>query len=134
METLLPQVKGVPVIHLSAINKIQTNEVLDKCINIYGLWNKKISTSKLNDWLNFILERHPLPIQKKLGRRVRIKYITQTKIRPPTFKLFSNDPTSITDAYKKYLTNSLRDDFNMPGVPIRLQFVKSDNPYAKKKK
>ncbi len=134
IETLLSQIKGVPVTFLSAINKFQTTEVLDKCINIYELWNKKISTSQLNDWLNFTLERHPLPIQKKLGRRVRIKYITQIKIRPPSLKLFSNDPASITDAYKKYLINSLRNDFNMPGVPIRLQFVKSDNPYAKKKK
>lgn len=134
MEKLLPQVKGVPIVYLSSINQVKTAEVLDKSIEIYKLWNKKVSTSKLNDWLNFILERHPLPIQKKLGRRVRIKYITQTKTRPPTFKLFSNDPSSITDAYKKYLINSLRDDFNIPGVPIRLQFIKSDNPYAKKKK
>lgn len=130
----LPQVKGVPVVYLSAIDDATTSIVLDKCIEIYELWNKKISTSKLNDWLSFALERHPLPIQRKLGRRVRIKYITQTKTRPPTFKLFTNDPDSITDAYSKYLMNSLRDDFGMPGVPIRFQFMKSDNPYAGKKK
>ncbi len=132
IEKLLPQVKGIPVIFLSAINKKGTKEVLDKCLDIYKLWNKKIPTSKLNDWLKFALESHPLPIHKKLGRRVRIKYITQTKIRPPTFKLFTNDPSSITDAYKKFLTNSLRESFDMPGVPIRFQFVKSDNPYAKR--
>lgn len=133
MEKYLPQVKGVPVVFLSSTDKLGTTEVLDKCLEVYKLWNKKISTSKLNDWLKFVLERHPLPIQKKLGRRVRIKYITQTKIRPPTFKLFTNDPNSITEAYKKFLMNSLRDDFDMPGVPIRFQFMKSDNPYAKKK-
>lgn len=133
LSTHLPQVKDVPVVYLSALDNNKTLSVLDKCIEIYRLWNKKISTSKLNDWLSFALERHPLPIQRKLGRRVRIKYITQTKTRPPTFKLFTNDPSSITDAYKKYLINSLRDDFDMPGVPIRMQFVKSDNPYAKKK-
>jgi len=121
------------VVYLSSINQNKTIDVLDKCIDIYKLWNKKISTSKLNDWLKFTLEKHPLPIQKKLGRRVRIKYITQTKIRPPTFKLFTNDPNSISDAYKKYLINSIRDDFQMDGVPIRLHFIKSDNPYAKKK-
>ncbi len=131
--THLPQVKGVPVVYLSAIDDSKTSVVLDKCIEIYKLWNKKISTSKLNDWLSFALERHPLPIQKKLGRRVRIKYMTQTKTRPPTFKLFTNDPDSVTDAYRKYLMNSLRDDFDMPGVPIRFHFMKSDNPYAKKK-
>jgi len=133
VETHLSQVKGIPVVYFSSIDQIKTTEVLDKCIDIYELWNKKISTSKLNEWLEFVLEKHPLPIQKKLGRRVRIKYITQTKTRPPTFKLFTNDPTSITDAYKKYLMNSLRDDFEMAGVPIRLQFIKSDNPYSRKK-
>ncbi|MDC0865176.1 ribosome biogenesis GTPase Der [Rickettsiaceae bacterium] len=132
LETHLPQVRGVPVVYLSSINQDKTTEVLDRCIDIYKLWNKKISTSKLNDWLKFTLEKHPLPIQKKLGRRVRVKYVTQTKIRPPTFKLFTNDPSSITDSYKKYLINSLRDDFGMEGVPIRMHFVKSDNPYAKK--
>jgi GTP-binding protein len=133
MEKYLPQVKGVPVVFLSSTNNTGTTDVLDKCLDIYKLWNKKIPTSKLNDWLQFALERHPLPIQKKLGRRVCIKYMTQTKTRPPTFKLFTNDPAGITDAYKRFLTNALRDDFDMPGVPMRFQFIKSDNPYAKKK-
>ena len=131
--THLPQVKGIPVVYLSAIDSTTTERVLDKCIDIYKLWNKKIPTSKLNDWLGFVLDRHPLPLHKKLGRRVRIKYITQMKSRPPTFKLFTSDPDSITDSYKRYLTNSLRDDFEMPGVPMRFYFEKSDNPYANKK-
>lgn len=133
LEKYLPQVKGVPVVYLSSKDKTGVTDVLDKCLEIYKLWNKKISTSKLNDWLKFVLERHRLPIQKKLGRPVRIKYITQIKTRPPTFKLFSNDPSSITDSYKRFLINSLREDFDLPGVPIRLHFAKSDNPYAKKK-
>ena len=133
LSTHLSQAKDIPVVYLSALDNNKTLSVLDKCIETYKLWNKKFFTSKLNDWLSFALEKHPLPIQKKLGRRVRIKYITQTKTRRPTFKLFTNDPSSITDAYKKYLINLLRDDFDMPGVPIRIQFVKSDNPYAKKK-
>jgi GTPase len=131
IETHLPQVKGVPIVYISALDNNKTSNVLNECIKIYDLWNKKIATSKLNDWLSFTTERHPLPIQKKLGRRVRIKYMTQIKTRPPTFKLFTNDPNSINDSYKKYLLNSLRDDFCMPGVPIRMQFVKSDNPYSK---
>ncbi|GAB4163243.1 MAG: ribosome biogenesis GTPase Der [Rickettsiaceae bacterium] len=133
LETLLPQVKGVSVVYLSAVDNVKTEEVLDQCLAIYQLWNKKIPTSKLNDWLAFTLDRHPLPLHKKLGRRVRIKYVTQIKSRPPTFKFFTNDPESITDAYKRYLLNSLRSDFSMPGVPIRFYFAKSDNPYAKKK-
>ena len=134
LESHLPQVKGIPVVYFSAIDNKMTNEVLDRCIDIYKLWNKKIPTSKLNDWLSFALDRHPLPLHKKLGRRVRIKYMTQTKARPPTFKLFTSDPDSITDAYKRYLINSLRTDFQMPGVPMRFNFEKSDNPYAKKAK
>lgn len=132
LEKLLPQVKGVPVVFMSALNQDKTDEVLDKAMEVYKLWNKKISTSKLNDWLSFAIDAHPLPIQKKLGRRVRIKYGTQIKLRPPTFKFFSNDPESITDAYKRYLLNSLRENFSMPGVPIRMYFAKSDNPYKEK--
>jgi GTP-binding protein len=128
----LPQVKGVPVVYMSALNKSNVHMVLEECIKIYGLWNKKISTSKLNEWLGFMTEAHPLPLQKG-GKRVRIKYMTQIKTRPPTFKLFSNLPEKITESYKRYLMNNMRDAFDLPGVPIRFIFDKSDNPYASKK-
>lgn len=134
LTTHLPQIRGILVTYLSAAKNYNVHKLLDQATSLYQLWNKKISTAKLNEWLNFALERHPLPIHKKLGRRVRIKYITQTKIRPPTFKLFTTDPTAITDTYRKYLTNSLRDDFQLEGAPLRLQFVKTNNPYANKKR
>lgn len=134
LEKHLPQVKGVPVVFLSAINNDNVGDVLDKCIDIYKLWNAKISTAKLNDWLKFTTERHPLPLDKKLGRRLRMKYLVQIASRPPTFKLFCNLPQAVNDHYKKYLINSMRNDFNLPGVPIRIRFVKSDNPYADKKR
>lgn len=130
LQSNLPQVKNISIIYISAHDNRNILSVLNRCINVYQIWNKKLSTSKLNDWLSFALNRHPLPIQKKLGRRVRIKYITQVKIRPPTFKLFTNDPHSITDSYKRYLINALREDFNMPGVPIRMYFIKNNNPYS----
>jgi GTP-binding protein len=133
LANLLPQVKDVFVVYLSAINGDSVHKVLDKCLEAYKLWNRRIPTSKLNDWLFFALEQHQLPMNKKLGRRVRLKYVTQIKTRPPTFKFFSNDPDGINESYRKYLLNRLRDDFNMPGVPIRFYFDKSDNPYAKKK-
>jgi GTP-binding protein len=129
METNLPQVKGVPIIFISALKKQNINMVLDEAIKIYTLWNKKIATSKLNNWLGFALEQHPLPLQKG-GRRVRIKYMTQTKTRPPTFKLFSNNPEKITDSYTRYLVNNLREAFNLPGVPIRFTYTKTENPYV----
>ncbi len=129
VETNLPQIKGVPIIFISAIKKQNINIVLDEAIKIYAIWNKKITTSKLNDWLSFVIEEHPLPLQKG-GRRVRIKYMTQTKTRPPTFKLFSNNPEKITDSYSKYLVNNLREAFGLFGVPIRFIFCKTNNPYV----
>ncbi len=133
LETNLPQSKGVPVVFISALNKQKIYEVLDECVKIYALWNKKISTSKLNEWLNFVTEEHPLPLQKA-GRRVRIKYMTQIKTRPPTFKLFSNNPDKIPDSYTRYLVNNLRETFGLPGVPIRFFYGKTDNPYAPRSK
>lgn len=130
VNTHLPQIKGVPIVFISALKKDSINLVLDEAIKAYGLWNKKISTSKLNDWLSFATEEHPLPLQKG-GRRIRIKYMTQTKIRPPTFKLFSNNPEKITDSYTRFLVNNLREAFNLPGIPIRFIFVKTENPYVK---
>lgn len=130
LDKCLPQVKNIPVVYISALKKQNINMVLETAIKIYALWNKKITTSKLNDWLNFVTEDHPLPLQKG-GRRVRIKYMTQTKIRPPTFKLFSNNPEKITDSYTRYLINQLRDAFDLPGVPIRFTYIKTENPYVK---
>ena len=130
LETALPQAKGIPVVYISALNKLNISSALDSCLKIYRSWNKRISTSRLNYWLHFATEKHPLPIQRKLGRRVKIKYATQIKTRPPTFKLFTNDPASISDSYKQYLINLLREDFDMPGIPIRMFFAKSKNPYA----
>lgn len=129
LETDLSQIKGVPVVFLSALNKTKIHQVLEACIKIYALWNKKLSTSKLNEWLGFVTEAHPLPLQKG-GRRIRIKYMTQVKIRPPTFKLFTNNIDGITESYRKYLINNLRENFNLPGVPIRLIFDKTRNPYV----
>jgi GTP-binding protein len=132
LETHLPQVKGIAIIFISALHNQQVDMVLDEAIKLYNLWNKKIPTSKLNQWLGYVTESHPLPLQKH-GKRVRIKYMTQIKNRPPTFKLFSNNPDKITDSYIKYLINDLRNAFTLPGVPIRFYFSKTDNPFVKNK-
>lgn len=126
----LGQVPGVPVIYLSSKNKENVTNAIDACIKTYQLWNKRIPTSELNDWLSFVTEEHQLPLQKS-GRRIRIKYMTQIKVRPPSFKVFSNYPEKIPDSYIRYLVNNLRECFNIPGVPIRITLGKSDNPYAK---
>lgn len=124
----LSKIQGVPVVFISAQNKQNLSKVFDECINVYKLWNKKIPTSKLNDWLNLATKKHSLPLQKT-GHRIRIKYITQINTRPPTFKLFSNNPELISDSYQQYLKNTFREVFNIPGVPIRFVFAKSKNPY-----
>jgi len=120
----------VPCVYLSATNKTNIHEVIDNCIKIYSVWNKRISTNKMNDWLGFATEAHQLPLQSN-GRRVRVKYCTQIKTRPPTFKFFCNYPDKIPESYMRYLINDMRENFKLPGVPIRISFVKSDNPYAK---
>jgi GTP-binding protein len=127
------QVTGLPCVYLSAIHGKNTHMVIDACMKIYKIWNKRITTAKLNDWLSFALDHHPLPLQKN-GRRIRIKYATQIKTRPPSFKFFANHPDLIPDSYTKYLTNDMRKNFDLPGVPIRISFVSAENPFAKGKK
>jgi GTP-binding protein len=126
----LSQVEGVPVVYLSALSGENLHKVIDACLDIYKTWNKKISTPKLNDWLAMAIDYHMLPLQKN-GRRLRIKYCAQINTRPPKFKFFCNKADAIPDSYKRYLMNSLRENFAMQGVPIRMDFVSSENPYGK---
>lgn len=132
LETSLPQVKGVPVVHISALHRRNLDALLDAVFDVYDIWNKRIPTSPLNDWLAAMTEAHPPPLAK--GRRIRIRYMTQIKTRPPTFALWVSQPTELADAYLRYLENGLREDFGLPGVPLRLQMRKGRNPYAKKEK
>ncbi len=83
----------------------------------------------LNRWLGKIQERHPPPLVN--GRRLRLRYITQVNTRPPSFALFASKPGDLPEAYRRYLVNSMRDEFNLPGTPIRLMLRKRDNPYAR---
>lgn len=129
METSLPQVKGLPVVHTSGLHGRNLDKLLDAVFDIYKLWNKRISTSPLNDWLYAMIEAHPPPLAR--GRRIRIRYATQIKTRPPTFALWVSQPSELPDAYLRYLENGLREDFGLAGVPLRLQMRKGRNPYAK---
>ena len=124
----LGQVKGVPIVYISALYGNKINEAIDAALDIFKIWNKRISTGKLNDWLAAALERHQLPLAKS-GKRIRIKYITQIKTRPPTFALFASYANEIRDSYIKYLIGSMRKDLELPGVPIRITMKKSTNPY-----
>ena len=87
-----------------------------------------MSTAQLNNWLAGVLERHPPPLASN-KRRIRLRYVTQPKARPPTFAIFGNRPEDLPDSYVRYLENSLRDEFNLAGTPIRINMRKGKNPY-----
>ncbi|NDB82100.1 MAG: ribosome biogenesis GTPase Der [Alphaproteobacteria bacterium] len=133
LSTDLSYLPGIEVVYISSINKDNVQKVIDSAIKSYEIWNTKIPTAKLNKWLEYALEHHPLPLLKN-GRRARLKYGLQLKSRPPTFKFFANNTDALTESYKKYLSNSMRKEFGLWGVPIRMHLAKSENPYAKKKK
>jgi len=130
-ERLLPQIRGVPFVALSALSGRRLDRLLPAVLKADEVWNSRISTSVLNRWLADAQERHPPPAVQ--GRRVRLRYITQAKSRPPTFIIFTTRPTALPKSYERYLINGLRDEFDMPGTPIRLYFRKRDNPYVDKK-
>ncbi len=129
LEHTLPQIKGIPVIPISALTGRGLEKLMPQIFEAHKLWNRRISTAKLNKWLAQTLSYHPAPSVK--GRRTKMRYITQVKTRPPTFAIFTNRPLDVADSYVRYLLNELRWDFDMPGIPIRIMLRKGDNPYKK---
>lgn len=125
---LLPQVRGVPVVPVSGAHGTGLDSLLEAVMGTHEIWNRRVPTAVLNEWLRTALERHPPPAVR--GRRVQIRYITQVKTRPPTFAAFSGRPAELPDSYVRYLVNGLRDAFELPGVPIRLHLRKQKNPYT----
>ncbi len=126
----LPQVRGVPVITISALSGRGVDRLMPAVMEVYDLWNTRISTARLNRWLEVMLEQHPPPMAK--GRRLKIRYMTQVKARPPTFSLFMSSRGELPESYLRYLVNGLRTDFNLPAVPIRIFPRTGKNPYADK--
>ncbi|MZR30977.1 ribosome biogenesis GTPase Der [Sneathiella litorea] len=126
----LPQVRGVPVITLSALSGRGVEKLIPAVLEVYELWNTRISTARLNRWLEIMLEQHPPPMAK--GRRLKVRYMTQVKARPPTFSLFMSSRGELPESYIRYLINGLREDFKLPAVPIRLFPRTGKNPYADK--
>ena len=126
LEMVLPQVKGISVVPISAATGFNIPKLFKECFHMYALWNKQINTGALNRWLEAALEQHTLPLVKT--RRIKIRYMTQKSARPPTFILFAN-LSEIPESYLRYLVNSLREAFGLPGVPIRIKVRKNKNPY-----
>ncbi len=130
-ERLLPQVRGVELVTLSGLNGQGIDKLMQAVIRAYDIWNTRISTGRLNRWLTSLIEHHPPPAVA--GRRLKIRYITQAKTRPPMFVIFGSRPESMPESYMRYLANGLRETFEMPGTPIRVQMRSGgDNPYDKK--
>ncbi len=125
---LLPQLRGSPVIALSAETGRHLDRLMPAVFKVHNDWSTKVKTRDLNDWLKMALERHPPPAVG--GRRVKPKYMAQTKARPPTFVMFASRADQLPDHYRRYLINSLRESFEMPGVPMRLTVKSTKNPYA----
>ena len=124
----LPQVRGVPVVGVSGLTGAGIDTLLDTVLRAHRIWTTKAATPDLNQWLGEVTAAHPPPVGRG-GRRLRFKYITQPKARPPTFTLFCSQPTEVPGAYTRYLENELRHDFDLPGVPIRLIYKRTKNPY-----
>jgi GTPase len=127
-ERMLPQLRGAPVVHLSAETGKGLDRLMPAVIKAHTDWSTKLKTRDLNDWLKMAVERHPPPAVD--GRRVKPKYMAQTKARPPTFVLFASRADKLPDSYRRYLINSLRQSFELPGTPIRITVKSGKNPYA----
>ncbi|ARN84754.1 ribosome biogenesis GTPase Der [Candidatus Nucleicultrix amoebiphila] len=131
LEEVLPQVKGVFCVPISATLGQKLDVLMNKVLESYDLWDSRLPTGALNRWLEEALERHPPPVSGL--NRIRIKYMTQIKSRPPTFTLFVTKPVELPKSYVQYLSNSLRQTFKLPGIPLRFLIRKTKNPYAGKK-
>ena len=123
----LPQLQGVAIVPVSALNRSGLDEMMEAAWVADEVWNRRISTADLNRWLAAAREHYPPPLVA--GRRLRLRYITQVNTRPPTFALFASKPGELPDSYRRYLVNALRQDFDLPGTPIRMMLRKGENPY-----
>ncbi len=129
---LLPQVRGVLAVPVSAETGRGLDKLMDAVLKTHKVWNSRVSTGRLNRWLEGVLAHHPPPAVA--GRRLKIKYITQVKTRPPGFVLSCTRPDDVPQSYIRYLSNNLREAFDIPGVPIRISLHASENPFASRAK
>jgi len=132
VERLLPQAPGLPLVTMSALTGSGVNRLMPAVTRTYIDWNARVKTSDLNDWLGEAVSRHAPPAVS--GQRIKVKYIAQTKTRPPTFVAQCTRAEDLPEAYKRYLVNGIRSAFEIKAVPIRLIVKKPDNPFAKEKK
>jgi GTP-binding protein len=130
LERSLAQLKGIPVVTLSAMTGANVQKLLPAVRAVHDTWNKRIATSALNRWFEDALSRHPPPAVQ--GRRLKLRYVTQANARPPTFVVFGTRAEATPEDYRRYLVNELREIFALPGTPIRLDFRGTVNPFSEK--
>jgi len=128
LESSLAQMKGIPVVAFSALTGAGLDKLLPVVRRTHAVWNTRVPTGELNRWFEGALARHPPPLVQ--GRRLKLRYITQAKARPPTFIAFGSRAERMPDDYRRYLVNGLRESFSLPGTPIRLQLRGTKNPYV----
>lgn len=128
LEISLAQMKGIPVVAFSALTGAGVEKLLPTVRKAHEVWNKRVPTGALNRWFEAALERHTPPLVD--GRRLKLRYVTQAKARPPTFIVFGTRAEKTPEDYIRYLSNSLRQEFDMPGTPIRIQFRGTENPFS----
>ena len=131
-ERLLPQARGIRAVPMSGQTGYGLEKLMQNIIDTDKVWNKRISTAKLNRWLDAVTTQHPPPAVS--GRRLKLKYMTQVKARPPAFMISCTRPDSVPESYLRYLINGLRADFQMPGVPVRIHLRAAENPFENKRK
>ncbi len=131
LERSLAQLDDVPLVTMSALEGTNLDRLMQEVLAVEEKWNKRIATARLNRWLEGALEAHPPPMVK--GRRIKIRYMTQARTRPPTFALFASQAERLPDSYVRYLANGLRKTFGFAGVPLRLHLRAGDNPFDTKK-
>jgi GTP-binding protein len=129
LQASLAQVKGVPIVGVSARTGRGVEKLMPAVVKLHAAWNKRVPTPQFNRWLGEAIERNPPPLVD--GRRIKLRYGSQVKARPPTFALFVSRPADLPESYERYLVNRLREDFDLPGTPIRIVMRKPKNPYAK---
>ena len=133
-ERLLPQLRGAPLVTVSAKTGRGLDRLHQAVMRAHEVWNRRVTTAQLNRWLAGMVEAHPPPAPG--GRRIKLRYMTQTKTRPPGFVVMCSHPDKLPESYSRYLVNALRLDFDMPGTPIRLTMRSQadKNPYKNRKK
>ena len=125
----LAQIRGVPLVTLSAKTGQRLDAVMDAVIKVSRVWNTHVGTGALNRWLGKMTAAHPPPLSVH-KQRIKLRFMSQVKTRPPTFVIFSTRAADLPDAYMRYLANGLRDEFGLDGVPIRISLRKPKNPFA----